>query len=425
MNRSPVTSAADPVLPAAAGPASGGVIDLTDVEMFAANRHHEAFRRLREESPVYLNPSADGTPFWALTRYEDVLAAYRDHDAFSSAHGAILGGSFRAGGGDTASGDMLVASDPPRHRMLRKVMHPPFNSAMVDRVTAQVRTLVRDAVDAMHRDGGCDIALDFAPLLPVGALMAMFGVGRDDARHIVGLTREMVGYRDATLSDLVGDERTRLAHAQSAIFEYFADLLEERRDAAGDDVIGMLLRSEINGEPLDDTQILYNCMNIAVGGNETSSYTTCSGILAFLENPGEWRRLAAGRELLSSAIEEILRWSSTNAYVQRVAVRDVVVRQTRIAAGDVVTLWNVSANRDPDQFDAPERFDITRAPNRHLSFGSGIHRCIGAPTGNAEIAEAFGALLDGGLGLRLAGEPVRLHSNFILGFTSLPVEVGD
>ncbi|MEU5307918.1 cytochrome P450 [Streptomyces sp. NPDC021562] len=398
-------------------------VDLTDVGTFAADRHHEVFRRLRVEAPVYRNPSADGAWFWALTRYEDVLAAYRDHDTFSSAHGAILGGSFRTGG-DTASGDMLVASDPPRHRLLRRALHPPFGPAMVERVTEQVRRLVRDGVQRMRAAGGCDIALDFAPLLPIGALMALFGVGIDDARHIVGLTRRMVGYRDPVLCDQSGDERIRLAHAQSEIFEYFAELLEERRDAAErDDAIGMLLRAELNGRPLDDEQILYNCMNIAVGGNETSSYTTCTGVLALLEHPDAWRRLRAEPGLLPSALEEILRWSSTNAYVQRVAVRDTRIRGVDIARGDIVTLWNVSANRDADQFPDPDCFDITRSPNRHLSFGSGIHRCIGAPAGTAELTEAFSALLDSGLDLRTAGAPVRLHSNFILGFTSLPVEI--
>ncbi|MEV0911244.1 cytochrome P450 [Streptomyces hokutonensis] len=398
------------------------VIDLTDVGLFATNRHHETFRHLRAHAPVYRNPLPDGTGFWALTRYDDVLAAYRDHETFSSAHGAILGGSFRAGG-DTASGDMLVASDPPRHRMLRRAMHPPFSPGMVDRVTGQVRSLLREAVERIRREGGCDFALDFAPLLPVGALMALFGVGLDDARHIVSLTRRMVGYRDPALCEQTGDERIRLAHAQSEIFEYFADLLDERRDDPGrDDVIGMLLRAELNGQALDDAQILYNCMNIAVGGNETSSYTTCAGFLALLENPGEWQRLREDPALLPSALEEILRWSSTNAYVQRVAVRDTRVHGVEITGGDIVTLWNVSANRDGDQFTDPDRFDITRNPNRHLSFGSGLHRCIGAPAGNAELAEAFTALMGSGLEFRPAGNPIRLRSNFILGFTSLPVE---
>ncbi|MER7759598.1 cytochrome P450 [Streptomyces sp. NPDC097619] len=402
---------------------STGVIDLNDVELFASEGHHAAFRELRAHAPVYRNPGPDGSGFWALTRYEDVLAAYRDHDTYSSAHGAILGGSFRTGG-DTASGDMLVASDPPRHRMLRRLMHPPFSPSMVARVSTQVRSLLAEGVARMRQEGGCDFALDFAPLLPVGALMALFGVGASDARHIVGLTRRMVGYRDPALCPQDDDERLRLAHAQADIFEYFADLLDERRDEPDrDDVLGMLLRARLNGLPLDDTQILYNCMNIAVGGNETSSYTTCAGFLALLRNPGEWRRLREDPGLLPGALEEILRWSSTNAYVQRVTLRDTRIHGVEIPAGEIVTLWNVSANRDPGQFREPDRFDITRDPNRHLSFGSGVHRCIGAPTGNAELAEAFTALIESGSAFRTAGDPVRLRSNFILGFTSMPIEI--
>jgi cytochrome P450 len=414
-----VSAAADSTATAATA-----VIDLTDVELFASNRHHDAFRRLREESPVYRNPSTDGTEFWALTRYDDILAAYIDHDTFSSMRGAILGGSFRQGG-DTASGEMLVASDPPRHRILRKVMHPPFAPAMVQRIERSVRALMSRAIGELRAAGGCDFALDFAPLLPVGALMAMFTIGEAEARQIVGLTRRMVGYRDAALCDLSGDERLRLAQAQSEIFEFFADLLDDRGDATGDDdVVGMLRRAEINGEPLTEAQMLYNCMNIAVGGNETTSYTICSGFLALLENPREWLRLRAEPALLPGALDEMLRWGSTNAYVQRVALRDVVVGGTAIAAGDIVTLWNVSANRDPAQFPEPDRFDITRSPNRHLSFGSGVHRCIGAPAGLVELTEAVTALRDSGLTFRPAGDPVRLRSNFILGFTSLPIEIG-
>jgi cytochrome P450 len=398
-------------------------IDLTDAGIFARNRHHDAFRQLREHAPVYRNPSANGADFWALTRYEDVEAAYRDHDVFSSRHGAILGGSLRTGG-DTASGEMLVASDPPRHRMLRRIMRPAFSPAMVSKVRTRIRILLDRAISEMWRDGGCDFAIDFAPLLPIGALMAMFNVGVNDARYIVDLTRKMIGYRDPVLSDLSGDERIRLAHTQSRIFEYFADLIDERRAATdGGDVVAMLLRARFNGRPLDDAQILYNCMNIAVGGNETSSYTACSGLLALLAHPGEWKRLRAERQLVPTALDEILRWSSTNAYVQRVATCDTSICGTLIAAGDVVTLWNVSANRDPSQFPDPDRFDVSRAPNHHLSFGSGIHRCVGAPLGNAEIAEAFNVLIGSGLDFRLGGEPIRLQSNFILGFTSFPIEV--
>ncbi|GAB3147761.1 cytochrome P450 [Micromonospora sonneratiae] len=399
------------------------MIDLADTDVFVANRHHELLRRLRQESPVHWNQSGDGG-FWALTRYGDVVDAYRQHDLFSSAYGAIMGGSFQREK-DSASGLMLVASDQPQHRQLRRMLHPAFDPVMVRRIAERVRQLVDRALAAMKAAGGCDIATDFVLELPAGALMVAFGIGRADALHLVGLTRRMICFRDASaVGTAPQEQRLVLAQVQAEIFGFFAELLEERRTSPGDDVISMMLRADINGRPVTDEQILYNCMNIAVGGNETSSHSTCAGILAFIEHPQQWDRLCQQPQLMRGALEEVLRWSSANAYVQRVALRDVEVRGVTIAAGDVVTLWNASANRDEDEFAQPDRFDITRSPNRHLSFGSGSHRCIGAPTGDAEMTEAFSALLGSGLRLRLAGEVIRMRSNFILGFTSMPVEVG-
>jgi cytochrome P450 len=419
------------------------VVDLTDVDVFVDGGHHASFVWLREHEPVYRNPLPDGGKplpdggkplpdggkplpdgggFWALTRYDDVVAAYSDHTAFSSLGGAVLGGSFRSDA-DTASGRMLVASDPPRHRMLRKVMHQVFTPAVVDRVGAVVTRLVDEAVRRMLADGGCDFATDIAPRLPAGALMGMLGLTYDEACHLIGLTRRMIGYRDSVLVDTAGDERLRLAESQADIFEFFADLLRDRGSTRGDDLLSVLTGASLNGRPLTEDEILYNCMNVAVGGNETSSYTACAGLLALTEHPEQARLLAGRPELLDTAVNEMLRWASTNAYVQRIATRDVELGGRTIRAGDVVTLWNVSANRDEDQFPNAHRFDVTRTPNRHLSYGVGIHRCIGATLAHTELTTLFRRLHTEKVGFAVAGRVSRLRSNFILGITSLPLRV--
>jgi cytochrome P450 len=398
------------------------VIDLTDVDAFVAGRHHEMFQWLRANDPVHRHALPDGGGFWALTRYRDVAAAYADHTTFSSSGGAMLGGSFRSGA-DTASGKMLVASDPPRHRLLRKLMHRLFSPAMVEKVRAQVTELAGRAVRRMVRDGGGDFATDVAPELPAGALMAMAGVSHADAHHLIRLTRQMIGYRDPAFVDVDGDDRLRLAGIQAEIFEFFADLVRERRATPGEDLVGILLTEQINGRPVPEEDILYNCMNVAVGGNETSSYTACAGLLALIENPAQWQLLGQRQDLLDSAVNEILRWSSTNAYVQRVALRDTEIDGRQIAAGDSVTLWNVSANRDEEQFTDPGRFDITRSPNRHLSYGVGIHRCIGATLAHVELSTLMRLLLADGVQYVVGGEVKPLRSNFILGTTAMPLLV--
>lgn len=396
--------------------------DLTDTELFTSGRHLDVLRALRDEQPVYWNPTADGGGFWVLSRYADVLWAYREHTTFGSERGAVLGGSFRSVD-DTAGGRMLVATDLPRHRLLKRAIHPALAADVVTRIGHRVRELVNRAVERAVAAGGADFATDIATEMPAAALMEVMGIGYTDAHNLIGLTRRMVGFRDEIFVDVAGEQGLRLAWLHAEIFEFFADRVAARRRSPGDDLISRLLSAEINGRPLSEEDIFYNCMNVAVGGNETSSYTSCAGLLALIEHPGEYERLRADPALLPEALEEMLRWGSTNAYVQRVAKQDVERAGVRIRRGDSVTLWNVSANHDETQFPEPERFDVTRSPNRHLSYGAGIHRCIGAPAAQVELSLLFQRLLVPGLRWRLAGPPRRLRSNFILGITSLPVEV--
>ncbi|GAA0676561.1 cytochrome P450 [Kitasatospora atroaurantiaca] len=397
-------------------------IDLTDVDLFVRGDHTEAFRTLRAEAPIYWNDGADGSQFWALSTYEDVQWAYRNHEVFGSARGAIVGGSLRSDE-DTSAGQMLVSTDLPRHRMLKQAIHPAMSATVAKRVAGQVSELVEQAIAKTRADGGCDFATLIATELPAGALMVIMGIGHEDAHHLIGLTRRMVGYRDEIFVDTGGDARLRLAWLQAEVFEFFADIVTERRRNPGDDLVSILVQAEVNGRKLTEEEIFYNCMNVAVGGNETSSYTACTGLLALMENPEQYRLLHDSPQLLGTAVEEMLRWSSTNAYVQRVATRDITRGGIEIKSGESVTLWNYSANRDESKFPDSHRFDIARNPNRHLSYGAGLHRCIGAPIAQAELSLLFELLISSGLTFKLSGEVRRLRSNFILGVTRLPVEV--
>lgn len=395
-------------------------IDLTDTEPFVRGEAHDLWRRLRQESPVHWNPTAEGG-FWALTRYADVLAAYRDEETFSSAHGAILGGSYRSRV-DSASGRMLVCADPPKHRRLRRRMQRVFSQRMVERVAEQVRRTVGDAVDRLWADGGGDFAADVSPELPAGALMAMFDIGHADARHLLELTRAMIAYRDENYRKDTADEALGLALAQAEIFEFFQELVAERRTNPGDDAVTLLLSAPGERE-LDEDTLLFNLMNLAVGGNETTPHSASGGVLALMERTDQWDLLVAEPDVVGTGVEEILRWTSTNAYVQRVVTRPIRIGAVELAVGDSVTLWNASANRDEAHFPDPDRFDLTRSPNPHLAFGSGIHHCIGAITARRELAALLHALRERPGRLVPAGPPRRLRSNFMLGIDSLPVEV--
>lgn len=396
--------------------------NLTDIDSFVRGEHHDMLTWIRENDPVYWHPTDDaGAGFWALTRYSDVAAAYLDNAAFQSSGGAMLGGSFR-NEADTAANRMLVSSDPPRHRLLRQVVHRAFAPDIAAEVGRQVARLVETAVDGALADGGCDFATAIATELPAGALMAMVGVDHQDAHHLIGLTRQMIGFRDPAFVDTTSDDRLRLAMIQAEIFEFFDDLRRERRRRPGSDLVSILLQAEVNGHPLTDEEIIYNCMNVAVGGNETTSHSASAGMIAMSEHPDAWVQLRADpRRLLDSAINEILRWSSTNAYVQRVLTRDVEMGGKLMRRGGSVTLWNVSANRDERQFTDPWSFRVDRSPNRHLSYGSGIHRCIGAMLAHIELTALLRCLVDRDVTFAVSGEVRRVRSNFILGVTTLPL----
>ncbi|MFE4613672.1 cytochrome P450 [Streptomyces niveus] len=396
-------------------------IDLNDTETFVTGDPHELWARLRKEAPVYWNPTPEGG-FWALTKFDDVLMAFRDTETFSSEHGTVIGGSFR-NEADTASGRMLVTSDPPRHRQLRRRMHRVFSAQMIEQVSRTVRERVAVSLDDIWARGGGDFATDVARELPAAGLMAQLDVAHSDALHLLHLTQTMIGYRDETHTLGIEHEGLRLATAQADIFDFFLDLIAKRRANPGEDAVSILLRPEPGERELDEDTVLFNLMNLAIGGNETTQHSASGGLLALMEDPEQWERLRTDQKLVGTGIEEFVRWTSTASYVQRQVTRPIVVRDVELAEGDSVTLWTASANRDGDQFPDPDRFDLGRTPNRHVGFASGPHHCIGAAMGRTALAALLEGLRERPGRLVPAGGTVRLRSNFMLEYKSVPVEV--
>ncbi|SES03206.1 Cytochrome P450 [Streptomyces sp. yr375] len=401
--------------------APGLDIDLNDLDLFVRGDVHDTFALLRRHEPVYWNADPDGSGgFWALTRHQDVFTAYNDPARLSSRHGTVMGGSYRRRS-DSAGGRMLIASDAPEHRLLRQRAHPAFRTDVMERAGVVVRGYVSEALDRVLADGRADFA-DVALELPRGLLAVMFGLDRDEALRLLTLTRRMIGHQDPScIGDGAGE--MALVAAQMEIFDLMNALVTQRRRKPGQDVVSILLEARLNGRPMTESEILYNCLNIAVGGDETTPFTAAAAVEAFAEHPDQYDRLLERSDLLDSALNEIFRWTSTNAYVQRTARTDLEIGGQRIAAGESVTLWNVSANFDEAVFERPDLFDVAREPNRHLAFGSGPHRCIGQNAAWLEIKILLEELLARRMRLTVAGPVRRLRSNFMLGPTSLPVRV--
>ncbi|MBM9506835.1 cytochrome P450 [Actinacidiphila acididurans] len=394
---------------------------LYSAEFFAVGDPYAYLADLRAEHPVSIHRRPDGYEFYALTRYDDVYAAYIDHQRLSSSYGTMIDGSWHPEK-DTASGRMLIVADPPAHTAIKRpVKHSGFNRAMLGNTGRTVRRNIRAALAELSVGDRLDFSRVVAPELPKGVLEVLFGVGPKDAAVLLEATRTMIGYRDGAYAGT--SPLDSLVDAQLEVLDFVDDLIEQRIDSgADDDMIGYLAQCVVRGEMTRDVALL-NGLNVAVGGNETTPHTASLAVDTIHHERAQWQRVVDGDVSTELATQELLRWTSTNSYVQRVTVADVEIGGYTIPANSFVTLWNMSANRDAAVFDRPDDFVIDRPDNRQIAFGAGVHRCIGAPVATLEIQTLIEELAAWDKAFVVVDTPRKLHSNFMLGLTELHVEV--
>jgi cytochrome P450 len=405
-------------------------INLGDLDFFVQGSPHDAWRVLRERDPVHwnrptrrfrprLNMEVEVAGFWNVTKYSDIFRISKDPETFISSKGIALGpGRDRATEALDIQGRMLIMSDPPRHTKLRRLVNKGFTPRTVAKLEPRIRAIADEIISDVAGRGECDFVVDVSAKLPLAVICELMGVPREDWPLMFDMTNRTIGSADPEYQ-IDGDP----VQSMNA-FGYFARLVEARRTEPLEDLVTTLIGSQIDGEKLDDFDILLFCFLLIVAGNETTRNATTGGMLALLERPEELERLRSDRGLMASAIEEILRWSSPVMHMTRTATRDVELRGRQIKAGDKLAMWYASANRDEDVFDDAYRFDVARAPNEHLAFGVGEHFCLGANLARLELQVMFEELLERLPGMRLAGPPERLRSNFIGGIKHLPVLLG-
>jgi cytochrome P450 len=336
---------------------------------------------------------------------------YRDPATFSSAGGILLRPENY--GGDPGGGRTLALTDPPRHRQLRALVDDWFSPRSVRVLDAEMRDVARDVImQALERET-CDFVTDIAARIPLYVICKMMGVPRSEWERLFTLTNEAFGAGDAL--------DRRLAHLE--ILQYFEDLAKMRAKSPADDLVSVLATAEIDSRKLTSDEILLNCDNLLVGGTENTRIAASGGMLAFLQHPDQWQALSAEPALLHSAVEEVLRWTSTATHIMRTATRPVTIRGRQIEAGERVTLWNPSANRDESVFGNPDRFLVDRKPNRHVALGTGEHFCLGGTLGRAELRLVYEELLRNTQRIELDGTPVMLSSIVVNGLEHLPVRL--
>ncbi|WP_318307520.1 cytochrome P450 [Amycolatopsis solani] len=414
---------------------------ITDPDTYVRGVPYDELARLRRAGPVVRVDD-----FWAVLGHAEVRRVLRDPGVFSSQ----LGGTQIRDAADLAYvRKMMLNMDPPEHGRLRGLLTKAFTPRAIAKLTSQIETWARDLVAAVAGDGECDFAAVAADL-PLITLAGVFGVPEQDRRLMYDWSNRVIGYQDAEYavsSTVSAAEVSELARAALAVrpspgpegsmpdprtragmpdlYAYANALGEHKRSHPGDDVMSTLMRHVgDDGERVSLAEFENLFWLFSVAGNETLRNGLPGGMLALLSHPAEYRRLLADRSLLPSAVEEMLRWWTPVMHFRRTAVSGVRLSDVDIGAGDKVVVWFSSANRDPAVFASPDTFDIGRTPNDHLTFGHGPHFCLGAHLARVQMRAMFGAVLDLLGFVELAGEPVRLRSNFQNGLKSLPIRWG-
>ena len=330
------------------------------------------YRWLRDEEPVYYS-SRYST--WVLSRYEDVRNALGDAETYCSGNGVLLG---------SAADDflpMVETTDPPEHKPLRALIGAAFLRRNVAPMEDALQRLVDDLIDAFIERGECDLAADFAWPFPANVICELLGVPVEDREKFRVWAYELSNAHSASLV------------AAKSIYQYFAELLEARRSAPRDDLISALLEARVEGQALNQPQLLGTCFQLVVAGHETTTNLLGNTCVLLCSERHLRRRLIDEPALLPKAIEEILRFDPPVQGLSRTLTRDVALHGVTMKAGDKVHLLFGAANRDERQFEVPDRLDPDRSPNPHLSFGFGIHFCLGAHLARAEARIAISSLL--------------------------------
>ncbi|GAA0949712.1 cytochrome P450 [Nonomuraea longicatena] len=381
---------------------------------------YDAYAELRREAPVgFFEPTGQ----WLVARHADVNALLRDrrlgrtylHVATHEEFGRLSPPEFQEPWWRVNNAGMLDL-EPPEHTRLRRLVSRAFTPRMVESLRPRVKEIAGGLVDAFVAQGGGDLIAEVAEPLPVTVIAEMLGVPESDRGLLRPWSADMCGMFELNPSL---EAQHAAVRAATEFAGYLRGLAAERRGDPGDDLISALAQIE----ELTEDELVGTCVLLLNAGHEATVNVTGNGWWALFRNPGELARLRADHSLLPTAIEELMRWDTPLQMFERWVLEDIEIGGVAIPKGVEVALLFGSANRDPEVFVEPDRLDLGRADNPHISFGAGIHFCLGAPLARIELAESFGALLTKAPAMELVKEPVWKPGYVIRGLESLEVAI--
>jgi cytochrome P450 len=403
-------------------------IDLVNPDHYVERIPFEWFDTLRRDAPVVWHDEPAGNKgFWAVTRYDDLVAVHMDWETYSSEKGAVSLEELEPDQLEIRK--TMLETDPPRHRELRNICNKRFSARGVGAYEDFIREVARKVLDGALEKEEFDFVSEISRELPIRFLCAIFTVPQDDAPMLIRWGDSMIGNQDPEFSAAVVDQvdteefkylpfRSPTAHD---VFAYADRQRDIRLDEPQDDVITALTVAQREGILTEREYENYFSL-LMIAGNETTRHTISHGMHALIEHPDQLRKLQDDPSLIPLAVEEILRWATPVMHFRRTATRDTELRGRKIREGDKVVTWYISANRDEGQFPDPYRFDVERRPNEHVTFGpGGPHFCLGAHLAKLETKVLFQELLPRLRSIEPTGPVERMRSNFVNGIKHMPV----
>ena len=393
-------------------------IDVSDPRLYEQDAWRPYFARLREEEPVhYLADSAFG-PFWSITRFEDIVAVDSNHKDFSSEPTIIIGDLT-----EDMPFEMFIAMDPPKHDVQRRAVQPVVAPQNLADMEGLIRSRVVDILDNLPVGETFDWVERVSVNLTTQMLATLFDFPFEERHKLTYWSDIAAGSPEIAGGDV--DPEERMAGLMECL-ETFTRIWHERKGRENSfDLISLLQRdpntADIVERPLE---FLGNLALLIVGGNDTTRNSATGGVLALNQNPAEYAKLRADHSLIPGMVSEIIRWQTPLANMRRTATRDMEFKGKQIKKGDKVVMWYISGNRDESAIDKADEFIIDRAnPRHHISFGFGIHRCVGNRLGELQLRIAWEEILKRFKSIEVVGDPIRVYSNITMGYSDLPVRV--
>ena len=408
------------------------ITDLINASAYGQNGvPHELWTHLRKESPVYWYAQRGHTPFWAITKHEDIMEVSSQPDIFSNEAGGIIVlneaqiQSFIEGGSGSPLAQMktIITMDPPEHRSYRKVASGYFTPRGVTNLDEIVKSSATAIFDELPDEGEVDFIETIAQKHPLRVLATILGINEEQEERLLVITQELFGGEDPDMQRQGEDREAARKELGMEFYMLFDEIIKDRRACPRDDLATMLANAELSdGCPLGQLETLGYYLIVFTAGHDTTRNALSGAISAFLDHPDQFERLRQDPSLSKSAVDEIVRWTTPVNYMKRQAVQDYELRGQKIKAGEELALFYCSANRDEDVFEDPFTFDIGRSPNRHLGFGWAEHYCLGAHLAKASMKALTEEMVRRIDWMEPNGERTFISSNFVVGLKTLPVK---